>query len=296
MTREERQRYWSPRALRRWVWTVALLEGLVLLALALVSTQATVGIKPNLVLAFCFHGLTHVGLWGSAWIGADLLSHQRPDNPDPARNPPPREVFAGLIGRLTPFYTGYLLWLITFAAACGAGIVDGGWLDAQLSPGPSTPSPGDWPAQWMGWPVVVWSGTCAYGSIAALLSGFFRRPRRFMVSLTALVPGTMLLGGIVVLLLFLGEFGASLAGTMVKTAIILIGWCMVNPLFIGLLWGNELLMALKSAQQSMSPAEMTLTGQLHVVHFYLIVAAFCVLSVLGIASSRYRQTRDISTT
>jgi hypothetical protein len=113
--------------------------------------------------------------WGSAWLGADLLSLGFKQNPDPLRQWRPAEFAARAAGRLLPFNVVVLALVATLI---------GRSLHEQYSGGPFI-----WTWGWCA-AAVMCSGV-PYFAMAACLSATARKPRRWAAAPAAVVMGSL---------------------------------------------------------------------------------------------------------
>jgi hypothetical protein len=114
--------------------------------------------------------------WGSAWLGADLLSLRYKENPEPLREWRPVEFAARAAGRLAPFDGVLLAW-------------SGTYMLRSLSSQGEAALPWIWAAS----AAALISSGLAYFSLAAALSATARRPRRWALAPAAVVVGTIAL-------------------------------------------------------------------------------------------------------
>jgi hypothetical protein len=312
--RREGRAYWGGRFRRLWAAAaVGLLLGVggVLLS-PTVGTPAVPAVSRPFEAGFWT--LCALVCWGSAWLGSDLLSHRRQDNPEPLRQPSPRELHLRLLGRLLPFYrvmgaaTGLLLLGYLVRARLGQPFwfVYGPSLRPFLGNRPTSlmghpRSVSHWAesfAVWGAWAAVFLASGLPYAALAALFSARFRHPRRLVVT-----PGAVLLGSAVFGILGLGRSFQPGAASMVNpfgaynTPVDAWFWTLVVPNFtVGITWGFLLLATLASSGSGLADSggasnyAMACGGA---TAFFVIATVLTWLAWLAVAYVRHRRSRWI---
>jgi hypothetical protein len=138
-----------------------------------------------------FVALCALACWGPAWLCADLLSLRFPGNPEPHREWRPVEFLARAAGRLGPFWLVLLLLAGTYCAGALAHDLAAGPPKGNLTLRPSPSSWREFPAWWSAWTAIFLVSGVPYAASAALVSAFFRHPRRWLAAPVAVVFFTL---------------------------------------------------------------------------------------------------------
>lgn len=177
--RTQIQAFWGGRRLGVWLLLAAGSE--VWIALA-----PEVGLSSPAFLAACA-----LSCWIPAWAASDLLSVRDPHNPSPHREWSVREFLPRAVGRLLPP-------LLFLALLCGTFVTrtlndELGYTDPVIQ---VIQERRDFLAVWLAWTIVFLASAVAYAAATACCSALFRRPRRWLVTLSVVVAGSSVAAGI----------------------------------------------------------------------------------------------------
>lgn len=189
--RTEARATWGGRFRRLWI---ALAVALVVTSLIMPRVVVS-GLAPEIIFGIGLH-LWTLAVWGSAWLGADLMSLRFAANPDPLREWTPREFLARALGRLGPLY----LLILVAGGVYAAHSVANALLTEQRTYLEELTSWNAAPMYCLGWTMLPLAAGLPYAALAALLSATARRPRRLLIAIVVVVFGTLFGGGGVYLL------------------------------------------------------------------------------------------------
>lgn len=197
LVRNEVQATWQGRY--HWLWTNSALLVEVLIigmyappingihALQGVTSNALGNSLPVFFLQMLYVLLPPVLVWtGAAALGADLLSLQYRENPEPHRQWHPREFLARAVGRWVPWLCWSGVWLFTWTGMELWAVHWGRIFLSARSPVPPLPLMGSWQETAI-LMVMLLLFTLPFAAVAALLSAASRRPRRGRMTLATWV-------------------------------------------------------------------------------------------------------------